>query len=262
MRFRTRVLVALITVAVVPLIGLALGVRRGMDRRLAMQYEARASGLTGVTRDELTHESESIADRLASLRDAVTQDNRLRLAVALHDATERGYLLDYAGEAMRMTGLSMLQIQDSAGRILSSGHFRNEFDRLEPDLPALLAAAPGGAALVDARTASGPMRVIARTDSLRLAGHRLTIVGGVAVTPASLRALAPDSEFGVALVVDDVTGDANRTAGVVAFPFIGWPAGVADTGRRSILPARFVITHSTGELMALRRSLDQWFATC
>lgn len=171
MRFRTRVLVALSTVAVVPLIGLALGVRREMDRRLTMQYEARASGLTGVTRDELTHESESIADRLVSLRDAVTQDNRLRLAVALHDATERGYLLDYAGEAMRLTGLSMLQIQDSAGRILSSGHFRNEFDRLEPDLPALLAAAPGGAALVDARTASGPMRVIARTDSLRLAGH-------------------------------------------------------------------------------------------
>lgn len=262
MRFRTRVLVALIIVAVVPLIGLAIGVRREMDRRLTAQYEARASGVADVTRDELTRESASIADRLASLCGEIAQDNRLRLAIAVHDPSERGYLLDYAGEAMRLTGLAMLQIQDSAGRILSSGHFRNEFDRLEPDLPALLAAAPAGAALVDARTASGPMRVIARADSLRLAGRRLTIVGGLAVTPGSLRALAPDSEFNVTLIVDSAarSGDAATRAMDVAFPFIGWPAEAADTGRRSILPARFVITHSTDELTALRWSLDQWVA--
>src|SRR2546422_3532678 len=36
-------------------------------------------------------------------------------------------------------------------RSISSGHFRNEYDRLEPGLPRLLAAAPGGMALVEAR---------------------------------------------------------------------------------------------------------------
>src|SRR5256885_9872687 len=43
---------------------------------------------------------------------------------------ERSYLLDYAGDAMRLAGLSLLQIQDETGRIVSSGHFRSEERRV------------------------------------------------------------------------------------------------------------------------------------
>ena len=39
---------------------------------------------------------------------------------------------------MRLTGLSMLQIQDGDGRILSSGHFRNEHGRIESGLASAL----------------------------------------------------------------------------------------------------------------------------
>ncbi len=257
MRFRTRLLVALVALAVVPLIGIAFGVRHEIDRRLTAQYEARTARLAATVRDDLAHQGGAIGDQLASLRQAMVEDNRLRLAVAHGDPAGRGYLLDYAGDALRLTGLAMLQIQDSSGRIISSGHFRNEFDRLEPDLPMLLAATPGGAALVDARTADGLMRVIARVDSLRLGAHRLTLVGGTVVNAGFLRALAPDSEFAVALVTDSSVRGGDSAE--LAFPFIGAAPGAADTAPRTIRQARFVITHSDAALTALRHSVDRWF---
>ena len=167
MRFRTRLLIALLTLGLIPLIVVGFGVRHEVVRRLTAQYDVRASGLAGRVSDELARESATIGNRLVSLRQTMINDNRLRLAITQHDQSDRGYLLDYAASGMRLAGLSMLQVQDSAGRILSSGHFRNEFDRVEADLPALLAAAPSGAALVDARTPEGPLRVLVRVDSLR-----------------------------------------------------------------------------------------------
>ena len=74
-------------------------------------------------------------------------------------------------------GSRFLEIQDSAGRILSSGHFRNAFDRLEPALPRALGGA-NGPALVRDRTATGSVTVLARVDSFRVAGRRFTVAGG------------------------------------------------------------------------------------
>src|SRR5207245_7294354 len=121
-------------------------------------------------------------------------DNRFRLA-ALQGA-DRAYLLDYAGNAMRVTGLAMLQVQDDQGRIISSGHFRNEYDRVEPELPRLLAAAPGGMALVETRTAEASLLALARAGSLRLRGRRLTPLGGVAVASGFLAGRARDADVG------------------------------------------------------------------
>ena len=70
------------------------------------------------------------------------------------DESDRAYLLDYAGVAMRLTGLSMLQIQDGDGRILSSGHFRNEHGRVESGLAPALSSARG-AVFLTARAAEG-----------------------------------------------------------------------------------------------------------
>ncbi len=150
-----------------------------------------------------------------------------------------------------------MQIQDSTGRILSSGHFRNEFDRLEPDLPALLVAAPRGTALVDARTPNGRLRVIARVDSLRIAGRRVTLIGGMAVDSPFVRALAQDTEFAVRLMTD--SGGASPSASEISFPFIAG-GDPTDTGQRSLSHAAFVITHSDAQLVALKGSVDRWFA--
>ena len=112
------------------MIALAFLFRDEMTDRLTLQYERRVESLVAVIEEDLAQESEAIATSLAVLRKATANDNRFRRAAVDRAQDERRYLLDYAGNAMQLTGLSMLQIQDEAGRIISSGHFRNEFDRL------------------------------------------------------------------------------------------------------------------------------------
>ncbi len=152
MSFRARILIGLGLIVLFPLAVFELRVRADMADRLTTQYQRRVASLVAVIRADLSRDSAGIAGRLDALKDAIAADNRFRLAAL--QGTDRAYLLDYAGNAMRFTGLAMLQIQDEQGRIISSGHFRNEYDRAEPELPRLLATAPGGTALLEARTAA------------------------------------------------------------------------------------------------------------
>ena len=135
MSFRARLFLGFIIAVLVPLAAFALGLRREMNRRLTSQYEERVSALVTVIETDLARESAEVAGRLRALVADIGRDNRFRLAAVSGDRSARRYLLDYAGSAMRLAGLSMLQIQDSAGVIISSGHFRNQFDQLQPELP-------------------------------------------------------------------------------------------------------------------------------
>ena len=130
MTFRARIMLALGGVALLPIGALAVVVRHEMTRRLTSSEESRIAGLESLTRDALTRESDRIAVRLRSLAAALADDNRFRLAALGRGDGDRAYVLDWGGRAMGLTGLSMLQLQDQEGRILSSGHFRDEFDRL------------------------------------------------------------------------------------------------------------------------------------
>ncbi|HEX6964773.1 MAG TPA: HAMP domain-containing sensor histidine kinase [Gemmatimonadaceae bacterium] len=282
MSFRTRLLVALLVVVLVPLLAFAVGLRREMDTRLTAQYQQRVAALVDVIHDDLAQENASIADRLSTLTAALADDNRFRLAALRAPDGERGYLLDYAGRAMRLAGLSMLQIQDSAGRIISSGHFRNEYDRLEPELPQRLAGVERGMAIVQARSPEGPFLVLARMDSLRIAGHRFTVVGGMALDHAALARLARGRDLAVTLVSpagvlssdsllernttrwlslagDDSSAAARPAAGFlvadVTIPFLDTRTGAPGAA----VPARLVIAHPLAPLLGLRRSIDLWF---
>src|SRR5436190_24220782 len=114
MTFRTRLLLAFAPVVLVPLLVFGIGVRRAVRERLAAQYRRRVDALVAVIEEDLAQRGRSIGDRLTSLTATALEDNRLRLAVQSGD---RQYLLDYAGSAMRLAGLDMLQIQDASGRI-------------------------------------------------------------------------------------------------------------------------------------------------
>src|SRR4029453_7250319 len=143
MTLRTRLLLAFAAVVLIPIALLAFGLRQEMSRRLANEYQLRVDTVVEVIREDLNRESAGITDRLASLENALLNDNRFRSAAVAGIESEREYLLDYAGTAMRLTGLSMLQIQDGEGRIISSGHFRNEHGRLDAGLAAAVAAGHG-----------------------------------------------------------------------------------------------------------------------
>src|SRR5439155_1078463 len=91
-----------------PLAVFELRVRADMADRLTAQYQRRVASLVAVIRADLSRDSAGIAGRLDALKDAIAADNRFRLAAL--QGTDRAYLLDYAGNAMRFTGLAMLQI--------------------------------------------------------------------------------------------------------------------------------------------------------
>jgi signal transduction histidine kinase len=263
MTFRSRLLLAFAGAALLPLLLLALGVRRQLEWRLTTQYGRRVDALASIAREDIARESASIAARLATLVRRLPDDNRFRLAVGHVAPTERTYLLDYAEQAMRLAGLSMLQIQDDAGRIISSGHFRNEFDRLEPEIPRLLSSAPNEAALVRARTPEGTLLVLAKIDSIRLGGRRFTLVGGTTVDSAFFERLARDSDLTIALVLPD-NGAARDTSVRIGSPYqaaelaLPYVHGAASDSTR-LASAQLLITHSGAELEQLRSDVNRWF---
>src|SRR5213076_1047921 len=124
-------------------------------------------------------------------------------------------------------------------------------------LPRLLATAPAGSALVEARTAEAPFLALARVDSLRVGGRRFTLVGGVAVDSSFLARLAPDSELTVAPALPSDTlvrvDTAAQVVSALAVPFVA----LGDSAR--LREARIVVTHSLAPLAALRRRVDAAF---
>lgn len=255
MSFRTRLFIAILVAVLVPLSALALGVRREMQRRLTGEYEGRVAALATVMETALQRESATVASRLDALASDLTGDNRFRLGLRGDPAT-RKYILDYAGHAMRLSGLSLLQLQDSTGRILSSGHFRNEFDRLQPELPRFLRANPGSLSLVRTRTPQGSIIALVRMDSVRLGGVPITLVGGIEAENRLPGAATSSRDLGVALVYPG-GASARQDARVVRrlpLPFLDLAnetAVAADT-------AAFVMTQSLDTLAQLLQDVGRW----
>jgi signal transduction histidine kinase len=259
MTFRSRLFTGLTLAALLPLGVFAYGVRREMTRRLTDDNARRAAAAAQALADDLRRESDAIAIRLAAVRADFERDNRLRLAIVQGDAGARRSLLDLAAPAMRAAGLELLQLQDSTGRIVSSGQFRNEFDRVDSLLPTALESARDGPVIVRARTPDTTIVVLARLDSLRAAGQRFTLAGGAAFE-ARLRAdLARDRDLGLEVAYPGAAltpeGSSARTVAALALPFVDLEAGRAGAADS----ARLRVTQSPGALIALRRSLDRWF---
>src|SRR5262245_46879577 len=160
-------LLAFAAVVLIPIALLALGIRQDITRRLSDEYQLRVDAVVEVIREDLTHESASIGERLASLKNVLLTDGKFRLAVTGLE-TERDYLRNYAGSAIRLTGLSMLQLQDGEGRIVSSGPERDQL-------------------------------VLGRRDTFAIGDQTFTLIGGIAVDRSYLARLARDPAIDVTL---------------------------------------------------------------
>jgi len=255
MSFRARLFLGVLAAVLLPLALLAWGVRREMDRRLAMQHAARVRSLSMVVATDLAAEARTVDRRLDALAADLASDSRFRLAAVAGDDAERRWLLDLAGDAMRRSGLAMLWIQDSAGRILSSGHFRNEFDRIEARVPRLVSGGEQGA-LLRAPTADGSVLVLAHADSFAVAGRRFTLTGGRAFDSATVARLAPDADLGVVLRFERRAPGAAAQPDDVAATF---PIPYLDLLDRGPSFAWFDVVQRGGPLIELRRSVDRWF---
>lgn len=179
MSFRVRLLAALALTAVVPVTVFALGARRETGDRLSAEARRRASARAQSVRADLERETESVRRRLRAAADRAAEDPRLRRALRGGEAG-REHLLDWAGRAMRAAGLDALQLLDPRGRIVSSGHFRNEWGRRQPGLGPALARA-GEPTLVRLRRPEGPFLALASAAPFRVGGRRYHLVGGLSL---------------------------------------------------------------------------------
>src|SRR5262245_56575703 len=270
MSLRTRLLLAFAAVVLIPIALLAFGLRQEMARRLSQEYQLRVDRVVAVIREDLARESAGIGERLASLESALLGDNRFRSAAVAGVESEREYLRDYAGSAMRLAGFSMLQIHDADGTIISSGHFRNEHGRVEAGLgPALIQAR--GPTLVMTRSADREFLALARAHPVRIAGRAFTLIGGITVDEPFLARLARDRAIVVSL--KDPFGGLT-TAGPPSNPQrpeqpdAGDDAAVREleipvtrTGAGNsvdVVQARLQVTQSRTPLRALLRSAGSW----
>jgi signal transduction histidine kinase len=264
MSLRTRLLLAFAAVVLIPIALLAFGFRQEMTRRLTDEYQLRVDSVVDVIREDLSRESAGIDDRLASLASALVNDNRFRLAAVAGVESEREYLLDYAGTALRLTGLSMLQIQDADGRIISSGHFRNEHGRIESGLTSALAKAGAGPVLVAARNADREFVALARARRFELGDRTFSLVGGITVDEAFLARLARDRAIVVSLihpgsVLSTVRTDSIDTGYRPAVGEFQVPLVKTDAEPVEVVQARLQVTQPLTPLRALVRSADTWF---
>ena len=244
----------------VPLAVVGVASRRRVSDALASQYEQRVEALVAVIQQDIRRQDRMVSERLAAIAEAIRRDNPLRQGV-LQGGTSRAYVLDYAADAMRRSGLDMLQLQDSSGRIVSSGHFRNEYDLMESALPGLLVRV-GGAALVTARTPEEPFLALARLDSVRLGTERLTLIGGVEVDRAFLESLGSASDVTVSLQLPGESVQpapaTSDTAVVRQLTIEHINTGIGEDGELG--EGRILVAHSLAPLDLLRRSMDVWFA--
>ncbi len=253
MSFRTRLFLAFTLAVLLPLAALAIGARREMDRRLGAEYAREAGAAIEALRDQIGREGAGIAARLAALGAALEADNDFRLAVVQNQPGARRELLDWAGEAMRLSGLSLLELQDSAGRILSSGHFRNEYGRTRAGRARISPAAGEAVTLVRARTASGSILALARADTLAVAGREFTLLGGVPVDRLAQQVAGRvDLAFRMALPSDPPAAAGMTRALTLPFHDLATEATSMDS-------AHLGVVQSGATLAAVRRGLNAWF---
>ena len=245
--------IAFVVAALIPLAVLAHGVRREVTRRFTAQHERRVATLVDIVRQDLARESASIAARLEILEADLSTDDRFRLGAVRGDPAQRRYVLDWAGRAMEIAGLSMLRVYDDSGRVVTSGHFRNEFGRDDSRLLARLAAAPGNEALISVKTPAGSFRALTRAESATVGGRTFSIVGGTTVDSSFFTRLSRDGELDVSLALGEMALTSTHAVARLPLVYVDDTAGESATTSVTIAPRG-------DELQTLTRDLDRWVA--
>ncbi len=260
MKFRGRLVAATLVLALVPVATLAIGVRHEMRERLRDEYRDRSAAMAALVETEILRLGADIGGRLAQLGTDLAADNRFRLALA--GSADRRYVLDYAMSAMRTTGLAMLQVQDADGRIVSSGHFRNAYDQLDPGLPLALARS-GGPSLTETRTPDTTFLAIVLSDSVRIGRRGLTLIGGMKAEESYWGRLIGEGPLGITIVHGTDTLVRAGSAFAIGSPIPGSSfripllrrVGDAVTVDEAVLAVGFDPT----PLRRLLGSVDRWF---
>ncbi len=210
MNLRGQILIGTILLAVLPL---ALAIRvigTVIEDRFTDLDTGRVANQLALARDDLDRQSLSVATLLDALAETITADNTFRLAVSGTRDDLNIYLRDFAPRQMSLMNLDLLQIQASSGEVISSGHFPSAHGQMDPRLPRLLDRAPGGQALISARTPQNSFLALGRSRPVTVGGRTFHLVGGKLMDAERLRGLDRDGDLALAIVWPDgflATGD-------------------------------------------------------
>ncbi|MGH7654574.1 MAG: ATP-binding protein [Gemmatimonadaceae bacterium] len=254
MSFRARFTLALLTIAILPLAILGYGVQREMTTRLDDDAARRVDAARAALASGLSATIAADRARLQSLASDLAADNRFRIGLANADSPDRRWLLDWASGAMKLAGFAVLQVQDSTGRVLSAGQFRNDYDRVAPALPRAIAAFPVNAAVVDARTPGGVARALTTAAGFTVRGERFTVVGGAPFDSARVARLSTDGTVAALLTV----AGAPLPDGAVTADSLPYVDDAAPDGALSTTAARLVLVADNGPTRALKAGVVRW----
>lgn len=275
MRFRTRLLITLLGTVVLPWIILSWFVRDNMNERLQLQYEQQFDDLVAVVQQRLREYAYQIDHQLVVLGSAMQKDNRFRSSVSGLDGTTRsidGYLVGYAAEHARISGLSYFQLQNEGGMILSSGHFRGEYGRVEQHSELSRQRLSDGGSepgVVRGRMPDRSVLALARVDSIRIAGAFYFLTAGFVMDSSFVQNLSPAG--GISICIDSpadihlrslaeslhcLSAGGRQNIPVetrqIKLRFVDASEGIDSS-------VRVVISRSKADLYRLLSDLDDWF---
>jgi signal transduction histidine kinase len=275
MSLRARLLLAFALVVFVPLALLSIGFRHEVTKSLRTQYEHQLDIVESTVEDDLQRTGTTTQQQLNALSAALPGDNRLRAALA-GVPEERQYLFEWAASAMHLTGMSLLQLLDEDGQILSSGHFRNEHGRVIAGLLEALRnadTADGGVVLMRAPGVEHDLLTLVRHAPVRIGDRTLHLVGGVLIDGNFLKRLAANRDVAITLryAGSTLTSTTHETASGKSPD----PAALSAATRPTQIPAVLVgddgtiatehailsIVQSRDPLVSLLSSVDSWFLT-
>lgn len=262
MTFRTRVFLGSLAAATIPLGALGFLVSREGSRRLEQQYQVRVEDRVRDVAGLLQSAGRDLDRRLDAVVARSLEDDALRLDLVTGDASS-DYVRGWAENAMALSGLEMLQLQDGDGVILSSGHFRGDFGRSQPDLPRVMETGGGEATLVRTATATGPRLMLARAQRLDVGSVPLWMVGGMDAGTVIPEVDDPPLSVTLRLVSDSGSTQTsaqgapdNEVEALLPVPLFvdGVPANGSAAARTARLDtARVVIRHNLDAVRVLKR---------
>lgn len=250
MTFRARLLLGAGVATVIPLLLLMYGVRREMTGRLFKQADAQVVSAVEDFKAKVSQQAELTGRMVHGFARTLAGDNRFRLAVLTNSEMDRSWLRDMGPPVMRGAGYTVFQLQDSTGRVLTSGHFRNQFDQVI----ALPPFHSGDAFVLQAATPDTAVVALATLDTFRVGDRLFYLTAGRTLDSARLAELSASTAVHPALELGTGNRESSDVAGVVTLPYVDLSSGNASPDSAAI-----VLTRDTGPIEALKKSVDRWF---
>lgn len=256
MTLRQRLLRSFLGLVLLPLLVFVGAMRWVAARELRDLYQDRTAALSELAREELAREAADVAVRLQALAGTLHEE---RPFSGPH--TRNG--LDYGPRAMQLMGLDLLEILDDKGRILSSGHFRNQFGNSAGVRLQALREVQGQPLLLRAERPRSSFVALAHLDSLTLEGQRYFLIGGVESSSAWLARLVGAAPMELILACGDAVvgsrpGEVDLAARRIASGLVSETPVYSWVNAEGLVvgPARLWSLHEQAPLRAALLRLD------